>query len=140
MNKRLIIAAGLLLMKTSCPAQLYIGVTDNAIFDYFPKADVKKIKLKATSDSIGVLVMADDMKGIFWYDIHRQMVVGYQINPIDKALYTQLETGLNKGCLIVKPEQEWSCKKNDYLIKVTKKPTDGPNNTVVDIFHYELVK
>ena len=140
MNKHLIVTASLLLVKTVCGAQLYIGVTDNDIFNYFPKADIHKIKLRQNSDSICVLVVQEDMRGAFWYNSHRQIITSYQINPVDKYLRLQIELELDKNCFIVRPNKEWSCKKNDYLVQVTTKSMEGKDNTVVETFNYELLK
>ncbi len=135
--KKLIVSACLIIASTKAHSQLYIGVSDKAILEYFPKAEVHKVKM---GDSLAILVLADDVKSVFWYDIHRQMVTSYSVNPIDRGLFIQLTDNLSKDCFIVKPEKEWSCKKQDFIIEVTEKPEEGPHHTIVNTLNYKLVK
>ncbi len=116
--------------------QDHIGLSDKAIKDYFPTAEIHEIKM---GDTLVVLALNNTLRAVFYYDIPREIITKYMINPMgNQNLLINIEDGLNKSCSVIKPGLEWQCKKNDFIIRVTKNKVEGPNNTMVNVFKYEL--
>lgn len=136
--KKLFLIAGLFIGK-SCYSQVFIGLTDKDVQQYFPNSEIHKIRNK---DTLMILVLDDYQKSVFYYNTPEQRITKYILNPVSKANYLQVESGLNKQCYVVIPEKEWSCKNkpSDIFVKITKIKMDGKNHTVIDGFKYELVK